>query len=202
MCKVKEKNKEQKKPPKTPKQQLDDKLWITRKSRINASERLLKTANFINFINVYYSIFLILLSLISISPFADKSGLLSYVSLAGSITLTISIIYASSLGYKRRSTALKQNYIALQGLMDRLKFTNDTDKEGIQVIQQEYNDLLNNVENHKNIDYLDLLRTRTVEDKSMTIGNWCYYLGYYLWNFIWKAVLVIAPVAYIVYLFV
>ena len=200
MCKVKKQKAE--KPPKTPKQQLDDKLWITRKSRINASERLLRAANFIDFTNVYYSIFLILLSLISISPYTDNSGMLSYVSLAGSITLTISIVYAASLGYKERSTALKQNYIALQGLMDRLKFIDDNDKNGIKVVQQEYNELLNNVENHKNIDYLKLLRTGNVEDKSMTIGNWCYFLGYYLWNFIWKAALVITPVAYILYLFV
>ena len=128
--------------------------------------------------------------------------MLSYVSLAGSITLTISIVYAASLGYKERSTTLKQNYIALQGLMDRLKFIDDNDENGIQVVQQEYNELLNNVENHKNIDYLNLLRTGNVEDRSMTIGNWCYILGYYLWNFTWKAILVITPVAYIVYLFV
>lgn len=200
MCKAKQQKTG--KQTKTPKQQLDNKLWITRKSRINASERLLKAANFIDFINVYFSIFLILLSLISISPYADDSGMLSYVSLAGSITLTISIIYAASLGYKERSMAFKQNYIALQGLINKLAFIGDTEEEKIQDIQQEYNDLLNNVENHKNIDYLNLLRTGDVEDASMTIGQWCYFLGYYAWNFIWKAALVIAPVAYIVCLFI
>ena len=135
MCKAKQQKTG--KQAKTPKQQLDNKLWITRKSRINASERLLKAANFIDFINVYFSIFLILLSLISISPYADDSGMLSYVSLAGSITLTISIIYAASLGYKERSMAFKQNYIALQGLINKLAFIGDTEEEKIQDIQQE-----------------------------------------------------------------
>jgi len=198
MCKAKEQKSEV---VQTPKQRLDDRIWITRKSRINASERLLKTANFINFVNVYYSIFLILLSLISISPYVDNSGILSYVSLAGSITLTISIVYASSLGYKERSAALKQNYIALQSLLNGLQFINGDDEKEIQRIQQDYNELLNNVENHKVIDYLNLLRTGEVKDKKMTIANWCYFIWYYLRNFTWKLALVTLPIAYIVYLF-
>lgn len=198
MCKAKEQESEV---VQTPKQRLDDRIWITRKSRINASERLLKTANFIDFVNVYYSIFLILLSLISISPYVDNSGILSYVSLAGSITLTISIVYASSLGYKERSAALKQNYIALQSLLNGLQFIKGDDEKEIQRIQQDYNELLNNVENHKVIDYLNLLRTGDVKDKKMTIANWCYFIWYYLRNFTWKLALVTLPIAYIVYLF-
>lgn len=186
----------------TPKQQLDNKLWTTRKSRINASERLLRAASFIDFINVYYSIFLIILSLISISPFCNDNGLTSYVGLAGSISLTISIIYATSLKYRERSAALKQNYIALQKLLDRLSLTSDDNSDEIQSIQAEYTNLLSAVENHTHIDYLNILRTGKVYNDKMTFWNWCYFICYYIWYYLWKIILIAAPIGYIVYIVV
>ena len=48
------------------KEKLERNIWITRKCRINASERLLKSAKFVEFLNVYYSIFVITLSLLSL----------------------------------------------------------------------------------------------------------------------------------------
>lgn len=41
------------------KEKLERNIWITRKCRINASERLLRSAKFVEFLNVYYSIFVI-----------------------------------------------------------------------------------------------------------------------------------------------
>lgn len=35
------------------KEKLERNIWITRKCRINASERLLKSAKFVEFLNVY-----------------------------------------------------------------------------------------------------------------------------------------------------
>lgn len=176
--------------------QLDNKIWITRKCRINAAERLLKAANFVDFMNVYYSVFLILLSLVSVSPYVDNATMISYINLACSITLTISIIYATTLGYKERSAALKQNYIALQELLDRLKLTKEQDE--IQKINKEYCDLLRLVENHKHIDYLDLIRTGSVKSCTMTFGNWCYWIACHAWNILFKTVLVILPIVCLV----
>lgn len=48
------------------KEKLERNIWITRKCRINASERLLRSAKFVEFLNVYYSIFVITLSLLSL----------------------------------------------------------------------------------------------------------------------------------------
>ena len=44
------------------KEKLERNIWITRKCRINASERLLKSAKFVEFLNVYYSIFVMEMS--------------------------------------------------------------------------------------------------------------------------------------------
>ena len=95
------------------KEKLERNIWITRKCRINASERLLKSAKFVELLNVYYSIFVITLSLISLIEHNDQ---FSFASIVLSIALTISIVYANATGLRDRSTALKQNYIDLQVL--------------------------------------------------------------------------------------
>ena len=48
---------------------------LARKCRINASERLLKIAKFVEFLNVYYSIFVITLSLLSLIQHNDQFSL-------------------------------------------------------------------------------------------------------------------------------
>ena len=73
------------------KEKLDRNIWITRKCRINASERLLSHAKYIEALNVYYSVFVIILSLVSLTK---QDHILSLISFALSIALTISIIYA------------------------------------------------------------------------------------------------------------
>lgn len=140
------------------KEKLDRNIWITRKCRINASERLLSHAKYIEILNVYYSIFVIILSLLSLT---EQDNFLSIISLACSIALTISIIYANSAGYRDRSSSLKQNYIELQLLLDQLSCTRDDDTECIMSISAKYADLLKASENHIPIDLYRLKANST-----------------------------------------
>ena len=117
------------------KEKLKQNIWITRKCRINASERLLSHARYIEILNVYYSIFVIILSLVSLT---EQDNTLSIISLACSIALTISIIYANAAGYRERSLSLKQNYIELQLLLDQLSCIHDENKEIIMSISRQY----------------------------------------------------------------
>ena len=140
------------------KEKLDRNIWITRKCRINASERLLSHAKYIEILNVYYSIFVIILSLLSLT---EQDNFLSIISLACSIALMISIIYANSAGYRDRSSSLKQNYIELQLLLDQLSCTRDDDTECIMSISAKYADLLKASENHIPIDLYRLKANST-----------------------------------------
>lgn len=140
------------------KDKLEQNIWITRKCRINASERLLKTAEFIERLNVWYSIVVIILSLISVVTQDDQ---LSLISLICSIALTVSLFYANAKGFRDRSLALKQNYIELQLLLDELMCTSDTDV--ITNISRKYADLLKNSENHLQAD-MDRLRAGSKDE--------------------------------------
>lgn len=182
------------------KEKLDKNIWITRKCRINASERLLKNAKFLEFINVYFSIFTILLSLFSLESSKLNSDTLSFVSLVVSVILTISIVYANSLGYRDRSAALKQNYIDLQLLLDQLAELDDNDSDALLAISEKYTKLLESVENHHEIDMLNLMRSNAVPNHSMTISDHWNWFFYSCRQFIFRSALVLAPVGYLIYL--
>ena len=188
------------------KDRLDRNIWITRKCRINASERLLNNAKFLDFLNVYFSIFTILLSIFSLdtSKFSEtmiNSDKLPLFSLAISVVLTISIVYASSLGYRDRSAALKQNYIALQSLLDRLAVTDNEDTKSLLIISDEYTDLLDAVENHLEVDMLNLMRHGSVPNHTMTISDQWRWFFYCVRQFVFRFLLIAAPICCLIYLF-
>lgn len=180
------------------KQKLEKNIWITRKCRINASERLLKSAKFVEFLNVYYSIFVITLSLLSL---IEKNDQFSFASIVLSIALTISIVYANATGLRDRSLTLKNNYIDLQQLLDQLSYIKDTETEKIFTISCKYAELLKSTENHLNIDLYNVkISSVSDDDFKMKRKEWVEYILFVLWDYIWKFFLIIAPVIGAIYL--
>lgn len=174
------------------KEKLERNIWITRKCRINASERLLSHAKYIEILNVYYSIFVIILSLISLT---EQDQMLSMISLSCSIVLTISIIYANAAGYRERSFSLKQNYIALQLLLDQLSYINDNDSKAVIDIGKQYAELLKSSENHIPIDLYPLKASKAVPDMIPSSKEIFSYYGQLIWEFLWKSALILLPFA-------
>lgn len=180
------------------KEKLKRNIWITRKCRINASERLLKTAKYIEFLNVYYSIFVITLSLVSLIEHNDH---FSFVSIVFSIALTISIVYANATGLRDRSTALKQNYINLQVLLDQLHYINDDHIEKVMAISDKYAELLKQSENHLSIDLYRLKITSLDPELKMGQMEWRDYIIFISWYYLWRVFFIAAPVIVAIVLF-
>ena len=176
------------------KEKLERNIWITRKCRINASERLLRSAKFVEFLNVYYSIFVITLSLLSLIEHNDQ---FSFASIVLSIALTISIVYANTTGLRDRSTALKQNYIDLQVLLDQLFYIEATETEKVLTVSDKYAELLKLSENHLSIDLYRLKNTNF----KMNWIEWVKYILLVLWDCLWRLFLLAAPVIGAIYLF-
>lgn len=176
----------------TLKEKLERNIWITRKCRINASERLLSHAKYIEILNVYYSIFVIILSLISLT---EQDHILSMASLACSIALTIFIIYANAAGYRERSFSLKQNYIDLQLLLDQLAYINGDDSKSVMNISNQYAELLKSSENHIPIDLYQLKASTADPDMVLSKKETYSYYGQLIWCYFWKGVLMLLPPA-------
>ena len=180
------------------KEKLERNIWITRKCRINASERLLRSAKFVEFLNVYYSIFVITLSLLSLIEHNDQ---FSFASIILSIALTISIVYANTTGLRDRSTALKQNYIDLQVLLDQLFYIEATETEKVLTVSDKYAELLKLSENHLSIDLYRLKSSSSDTDFKMNWVEWIKYILLVLWDCLWRLFLIGAPIIGAIYLF-
>lgn len=146
------------------------KLWITRKSRIEASERLKKRHDFYQFLIVYYSIIVVIGSILNTQS-EYKTNYISLILLILSVTASLFSMFVSSRSHLDRYYNLKNNYIALHNLSMRLNgIENDinTPNDEFSKIIQEYNNLLSSVENHKPIDYLRVINSDLNEKKEDT----------------------------------
>jgi len=173
------------------KDKLDRNIWITRKCRINASERLLNWAKYIEFINIYFSIWIIILSILSI-VWNDEN--LSIISLICSITLTITITYANATNYRERAATFKHNYIELQLLLDELSYTASDDKNKIMLISKKYAEILESSENHTPMDMYKMKCEVANNDMMITVKEKMVYYWKKTEEFILKLFLVVVPI--------
>lgn len=163
------------------------KIWITRKCRIETSERLNKKDEDFQKLSVYYSILIVALSIWNIqikdNTLKDTSSL---VILIISIVVALFSMFITSKNYKERYFDLKMNYIELNNLYNELLIIdNDNDSNNykcnickIEDISRRYNELLKYVENHSTYDYLKIMYNDSDERKELTKRNvLCLYIN-------------------------
>jgi len=142
-------------PPKS--DRFSDRIWITRKSRIEAASRLEWNSVYSQFLLAYFAVFSVIFSILDIR---DTTKDYSYQLLIASvITLSVSI-FVPSMRFPERAGSFKKCYIALDGLYRRARRAErqETDVDSLEQtgrkIDAEYSQLMDNCENHSNADYL------------------------------------------------
>jgi amino acid permease len=142
---------------------LSEKIWITRKARINTERRLLRKNTISQVLMIYYSTILVLVSLLSlIYPNSD----LSLVSLIGSIVVLIASVTLYAQRYMERALAMRRCYIKLDDIFGRVKKAEESEGGVGSEFQLEYNECIGAVENHSEYDYLCLRITLRNDSKS------------------------------------
>lgn len=147
---------------------FNNKVWLTRKDRINASERL-SAWDFWTKIHInYYSFITVVFSVWSIYPSRFENTELTFSLLISSIFLFGLSLFISSMNYKGRSESLKFCYIKLDELYIQLKIleeeitsgnlSEEHQKSAFINIQKQYSDILHNSENHSLHDHLITLK--------------------------------------------
>ena len=148
-------------------EKLKNQIWITRVSRINAEKRLLRNEGFIQGINIYYSVFTVI---ISICLLVWPSKAFNVLSLAMTVALLIVILFFKSLRYPERANTFKQNYTQMQKLEFKLNHCSD---DQLQDIENEYTELIAQGENHKPYDfYRTMIESKKDYQKAQTHMNW------------------------------
>lgn len=142
-------------------ERFGNKIYITRKSRIEASERLIRADKFWQFLIYYYTVLIISFGVLDLK--IDFPGdALAIGSIIASVGVLAISVYISNCRFLLRAKELTECYIALDllnGRIDRLQRELSTlspllAELEFKKVQEEYSELLSNVENHTELDML------------------------------------------------
>lgn len=183
---------------------LSDKIWITRKTRINTEQRLQENSNITQALMVTYSLALVSLSIWNLSGNSQKINLISAFA---SIVVLVLSVYLTAQKYSERSIAMRNCYIKLDELYSKVKHAEvNNDDRALSYLESEYTSLLLNIENHSEFDFLRLRFTlRDNKDTTLppfTRKDYCDYIwGLVLrWFIIIVAFVISFPLIVIVWL--
>lgn len=170
-------------------------VWITRQARIKAEKRLEKKEMFIQFVNIYYSCFTIIFSLIS---YVLDNDWLSLISLIMTISLLVVILFFNSMKYKDTARQFRKNYSQLQKIEFELQFLTADNTAEIRKLQMQYCDLMNAYNNHISFDYYCAVAEFDKEDKDKV---WEKIRTKYRWGYIWRVIVKILIVVFPIVLY-
>lgn len=178
--------------------ELGNQIWCTRISRINAEKRLINKENFIQAMNIYYSCFTVIVSIVTLKYSNDAINILNVCM---TISLMISLLYFKSMKYSDCAINFRKNYTELHRLEMRLKHI--TDISQLQEIEEKYCSLLNSSENHITHDYLTTIRNSKASFKQSrwTIESELKYWVGVIWRIFVKLLCILLPLLIIAFLY-
>lgn len=144
---------------------LKSRVYVTRVSRINYSERLLKKGKYWDFINFIYTIYLVGLSILGLKEEIATENYSLFV-LFLSVSLAMVTLYSNSMNYKGRAERIKINYLFFHKLyqrLDRIDPSNENEFKEVEVIEDEYFEELKTTENHGEVDWYNAIKNDSYE---------------------------------------
>jgi len=133
---------------------LSDTIWWTRKSRIQAAERLLANDFHTQLILVWYSTFSVGASIYFLK-FAPESELATVSMVIYSVMILSMSLFMSGRNFKERGMLMKQCYEQLDLLYRQAKAAEKKpDVKELRRISEEYQSVVNSSENHREIDFI------------------------------------------------
>lgn len=128
---------------------LSDKIWLTKKCRMEAENRFNRYDFCSKNLITYYSAFILILSLYD---FVDAKVEYTFSIVASSLIILILSLIVTSMRFKERALSYKQCYIKLNELQEEAVKA-ESENNSLDDIFRKYNDVLNLTENHSEYDY-------------------------------------------------
>lgn len=148
-----------------------DSVWKTRKSRINTSERLKRNDLISQILIVYYSLFIIIITIVDIQ---NKELNFEVLTLILSILILVVSTFILAMNYKARSLILQTSYIKMDKIYREMK-RKEENKEDTTDLENQYNTIVELTENHSNCDFLQVMYEVRKDEKYLEVnGKWDY----------------------------
>lgn len=186
-------------------QELERVVDFTRRARMEASDRLISSERFIQNINIYYSCFTVILSILCLF---DNNIVLTIISTILTSILAISIVFLNAQHYGERAQQFHDNFLELYQLLFEIRTAiRKKDYEKTPKLEVRYIELLKSIENHTQQDFLQILslkdrtKARRVESyrKQFTGLPKACFIGKRIFTFIIKSLIWMFPIFCVVY---
>lgn len=179
--------------------EYNDKVWKTKKSRTNTSERLKQNDFISQLLITYYSLLIIIISIIDISNTESNFGTLTLIL---SILILVVSVFVFSMSFKERSLKLQNSYIKMDKLWIDME-SKENKGEDISELKIEYSNLLECSENHSECDYLKVLHSvrnnKNSNNEPFTKMNmvefyWCKFKRFFLISILFLIPIILLPI--------
>jgi hypothetical protein len=176
---------------------LINKIWITRKCRINTSERLILTNTIAQLFINYFTLVVLSISIWTLYSESDNNHL-SFITVVASLFLFAGTIGVNTLNFKERIAKIKNCYIQLDNLIADLEILkNDLpnldrsdSKLKFEGIREGYSKILEDVENHNSYDYI---KFQLSQNEYRSLVNYTRYYLYTLGYILIVLILILVP---------
>jgi len=170
---------------------LSDKIWFTRKARIQASERLLMNNLHAQFALILYSLINVALSIFMLkidNPIGQNSDIVLTII---SVCILVLSLFISNIDFKGRAEKLKENYLELHKLHDKSLDGEEDEK----ILNEAYISLLSSSENHKTIDdkIFRISNSSTLTSRKPNIKEWIEVIAYVFFRKLLLIFIYLAP---------
>lgn len=149
--------------------ELERVVDLTRCARMEASDRLISSERFIQSINIYYSCFSVVLSILCLLESNEGLALISTILTS---ILAISIVFLNAQHYGERAQQFHDNFLELYQLLFEIRAAiRKEDYDQTSKFEARYIELLKSIENHMQQDFLQVLSLRD-RTKARRIENY------------------------------
>ncbi len=179
--------------------EYNDKVWKTKKSRINTSERLKQNDFISQLLITYYSLLIIIISIIDMSNIQSNFGTLTLIL---SILILIVSVFVFSMNFKERSLKLQNSYIKMDKLWIEIE-NKESKNEDISELKTEYSNLLECSENHSECDFLKVLfsvrnnknpNNEPFRKMKMMEFGWCKFKRFFFISILFLIPIILLPI--------
>lgn len=161
---------------------------LTRRIRMEASDRLASSERFIQNINIYYSCFAVILSVLCLF---NDSDILVIISTVLTSILAISIVFLNAQHYGDRAQQFHDNFLELYQLLFEIKAAIRTkDYTQARHFETRYIKLLKSIENHTQHDFYNILIWKDQTKKRLDKAYKKQLRGFARLSYIFKRVVV------------
>lgn len=146
-----------------------DSVWKTRKLRINTSERLKRNDLISQILIVYYSLFIIIITIVDMQ---NDNLNFEVLTLILSILILVVSTFIFAMNYKARSLILQTSYVKMDKIYREMK-KKEENKEDTTDLENQYNTIVELTENHSNCDFLQVMYEVRKDKKFLAVnGRW------------------------------